>query len=407
MAGPAPATGRSSPLRHRNFRLLWTGLLVSNAGNWMQMVAQNWLVLELSNNPFYLGLMGFARAVPLVILSLVGGAVADRLDRRRVLFFTQGIMTLQSVTLAALAYTGLVEVWHVILLSAVNAAAFAFDQPSRHSLMPDLVPREDLLAALSLNAIAFNGASVFGPSLAGPVVALVGIPGAFVINAVSYGAIVIALFLMQVPPRTVPPRRGVWQELLAGLRYVRDHRVILGILGMGTVTSLFARPFNQFVSVFARDVLGQGVGGYGLLQSAPGLGTILFSLYMARRGDRGDKGRVLLWSGLAFTGFLVAFALSPWYPLSWLLLVILGGLNTTFMTHANTLIQENSDPAVRGRVISLYTLTALATMPLGQMPMGALVRAVGAPMAVSLLALVAGAGVWLIARRVPRVARLP
>ncbi|MCG0239228.1 MAG: MFS transporter [Firmicutes bacterium] len=405
------ASGGWGPLRHRNFRLLWSGLIVSNAGSWMQTVAQNWLVLELSRDPklgaVYLGLIGVARAIPMVLLSLLGGAAADRFDRRRVLFVTQGVMTLQSLTLAILSYTGVIQVWHVILLAAVNAAAFAFDQPARHSLMPDIVPKEDLLAALSLNAIAFNGSAVIGPSLAGPVVALVGIPGAFALNAVSYGAVFLALARMQVPRKQVTRRGSVLADLGAGFRYVRDHPVLLGLLAMATVNSFLARPYMQFLSVFAREVLHQEVGGYGLLQAAPGLGTILFSLWMTRRGDRGEKGRVLVRSGIAFSCALAAFALSPWFPLSWALLVVVGGLNTTFMTHANTLIQQNTDPSVRGRVTSLYTLSALATMPLGQVPMSALISLLDPQRGVFILATLAGLGVWWLSRRVPEVARLP
>lgn len=403
------AAGAFAVLRYRNFRLLWAGLLVSNAGSWMQTVAQSWLVLELSNNPFYLGLIGFTRALPLVVLSLLGGTVADRLDRRRVLFVTQAVMTVQSLALWALTYTGYVRVWHVIALAAVNAAAQAFDQPARHALIPQLVPKEELLGALSLNAVAFNGASVFGPSLAGPVVATFGIAGCFLINAVSFAAIFLALLRMDgvAAGGAGGGQRSLLADLGAGLAYVRDTPVIQALLAMAALTSLTARPYVQFLSVFARDVLGTGVGGYGLLQAAPGLGTIFFSLWQARRGDRGDKGQRLLLAGVAFALALLFFAWSRRYWLSFTLLVVVGGMNTTFMTNTNTLIQQNTADGMRGRVISLYTMTALAMMPLGQMPMGAMVNAVGPVYALSVGAVAALLAVLLVTVRVPRVLRLP
>lgn len=400
--------GTLSVLGYRNFRLLWTGLIISNAGSWMQTVAQAWLILDLSNNPFYLGVIGFTRALPLILLSLVGGTVADRWDRRKVLFWTQTVMTLQSLSLWALTYTGLVQVWHVIALAAVQACALAFDGPARHSLMPELVPREALLSALSLNAVAFNGAAVFGPSLAGPAVAAFGISGCFLINTISFAAIFVALLMLKdLPVHAERRERGLWQDLTAGVAYVRDTPVIQALLVMAAAISLFARPYQQFLSVFARDVLGTGVGGYGLMQAAPGLGTVLFSLLQARRGDRGDKGRQLFKAVILSTVALVLFAWSRWFWLSLVLLTVVGGALTMYLTNTNTLIQQNTDENLRGRVVSLYTMTALAMMPLGQMPLGAMVSAIGPVWALTAGAALALGSVLLVMIRVPRVLRLP
>ena len=397
------------PLRHRNYFLFWVGFLTSNAGAWIQMVAQGWLVYDISGSAAWLGAIGFVRAFPLIILSLIGGTFADRFPAKRILYVTQTILLTSSLMLGLLTYFELVEIWHVLVLSMLNAVATAFDQPARQTLVPRLVEKEDLHAAISLNAIAFNGAAVFGPSLTGVLVPWVGLAGCFFINAASFGAVFLALALMVFPPEREGRRRqSMMADLVEGLRYVWDSPVIMALTTMAAMTSFLARPYQQFITVFAKDVLHGSIGLAGLMQSAPALGTIIFMLAVASMGNIQWKGKMLLGAGVAFSLFMAAFAWSRNPYLSMVLLVVVGGLNMTWQTTINTLLQTNSAEEMRGRVMSTYTITALAMMPLGQGPMGFTMEHLGPSPALTL-----GAGLTLLwvaymgFVRVPAVRALP
>lgn len=394
-------------LRHRNFRLFWIGFLVSNAGAWIQTVAQGWLVYDLSENAVYLGLVGLIRAIPLITLSLVGGSFADRFDRKRVLFITQTVMMSTSFVLGLLTLLGLIQVWHVFVLAGISAAAQAFDQPTRQSLIPTLVPKADLYAAISINAIAFQGATVFGPSLTGVLVPAFGLAGCFFVNTASFASVFVALHLMELPARIESKKQGsVLADIGEGFQYVRRSPVILGLILMAAINSFAARPYQQFITVFARDVLGGNEGTAGYLTAAPGIGTILFSVTVASLSHLPYKGRILIGSGLGFAALLIGFAWSNSFWVSVLLLAVVGGLNTTYMTTTNTLLQAGAPEEMRGRVMSFYTITALAMMPLGQGPMGVSMEVLGPRWALTLGALVSGGAIALISLLVPRLRRL-
>ncbi len=392
-------------MRHRNYRLFWFGFLFSNAGSWIQSVAQGWLVYEISGSAGWLGAIGFIRAFPLIFLSLIGGTVADRFPKRRILYITQSVQMINAIILGVLTVTGWVQVWHVILLSALSAAAQAFDQPTRQSLVPSLVGKEDLHSAISLNAIAFNGAALFGPSLTGVLVPIVGLAGCFFINAATFGSVFLALALMDFPPHVQRTKKATMvQDLIEGLRFVARSPVILALISMAAFTSFFARPYQQFLAVFAKDVLHGDVGLTGLLSSAPALGTVIFMLVIVSLGNIHWKGKMLVGAGFAFTLSLASFAWSQNVYLSLVLLVMVGGFNMTWQTTINTLLQTNVADEMRGRVMSTYTITALAMMPLGQGPMGLSVDYFGPPMALTL-----GAGIslaWII-YMMKRVIQLP
>jgi MFS family permease len=396
-------------MRQRNYRLFWIGFLVSNAGAWIQSVAQAWLVYEISQSAGWLGAIGFVRAFPLIFLSLIGGTVADRFPKRQILYVTQGVQTLTATALGVLTLLGVVQVWHVIMLSTISAAAQAFDQPTRQSLVPQLVGKEDLHSAISLNAIAFNGAALFGPSLTGLLVPWIGLAGCFFVNAASFGAVFLALALMQFPSHQERKRKQTMlQDLTEGLRFVWQSPVILALTSMAAVTSFFARPYQQFIAVFAKDVLHGDVGLAGLMQAAPALGTVLFMLLIASLGNIQWKGKLLLGSGIAFTLALMGFAWSTNAVLSLFLLVVVGGFNMTWQTTINTLLQSNVDDEMRGRVMSTYTITALAMMPLGQGPMGLTVDRLGPSVALTLGASISLAWIaYMGFVRVRRVVHLP
>lgn len=382
--------------RHRNFRLFWWGFIVSNAGAWIQSVAQGWLVYEISESAVWLGAIGFVRAFPLILLSLVGGTVADRFPKRRILFMTQALQLLSALLLGVLTATDLVQVWHVIALSSLSAVAQAFDQPARQSLVPSLVTKEDLSAAISLNAIAFNGAAAFGPSMTGMLVPWIGLAGCFFLNAATFGAVFVALALMEFPsdPNGDARRQSMMADMAEGLRFVAKSPVILALISMAAVNSFFARPFQQFITVFAADVHRGSVGLAGLMQAAPAVGTISFMLVIAALGDIRWKGKLLLCAGVGFNLSLMAFAWAsnPYTALA--LLVIVGGFNMTYQTTTNTLLQANVSDGMRGRVMSTYTITALAMMPLGQGPMGWSVERFGPQVALTVGAVIS---LWWIA----------
>lgn len=403
------AGGVMQVMRHRNYRLFWLGFLVSNAGAWIQSVAQAWLVYEISQSAGWLGAIGFIRAFPLILLSLIGGTVADRFPKRRILFLSQSVLLMNSLLLGTLTALGWVQVWHVILLSTLSAAAQAFDQPARQSLVPRLVGKEDLHQAISLNAIAFNGAALFGPSLTGLLVPWLGLAGCFFLNAATFGAVFLALWLMEFPPHTERQRtQTMMQDLVEGLRFVSRSPVILALITMAAVTSFFARPYQPFIAVFAKDVLHGDVGLAGLMQAAPALGTVLFMLVVASLGNIQWKGKLLLGAGFIFTLALTGFAWSSNVYLTLGLLVVVGGSNMTWQTTINTLLQSNVTDEMRGRVMSTYTITALAMMPLGQGPMGLAVDRFGPQVALTLGAVISmGWIAYMGLVRVKRVVQLP
>lgn len=405
----APLGGTFRVMRHRNFALFWFGFLVSNAGAWIQSVAQGWLVYELSDSAAWLGAIGFVRAFPLILLAPLGGTAADRFSKRKILYITQTVMMGIALALGALTALGWIEVWHVLLLSALSATAQAFDQPTRQSLIPWLVSKQELHAAISLNAIAFNGAAVFGPSLAGVLVPLVGLAGCFFINAATFVAVFVALMLMTFPHQArASARTSLWRDLVEGMKYVAKDPIILALISMAGITSFFARTYQQFIPVYARDVMSGGVGLAGLMQSAPSLGTILFMLAVASLGDIQWKGKLLMGSGFGFCTALILFAWTRSPLLALGILVVVGGFNMTWQTTVNTLLQTNVSDEMRGRVMASYTVTALAMMPLGQGPMGVAIERLGPSWALTLASGISMAWmVYMAFFRVRRIVHLP
>ena len=388
-----PLPGRDLPLvprtfralGHRDFRLLWLGQLVSLTGSWMQSVAQGWLVLRLGNSAFHLGLVGFCNFAPVLLFALVAGVAADRVSRRRALYWTQGSAMVLAFTLAALTATGTVRVWHVALLAFGAGTAGAFDIPIRQSLLQDLVGREDLPNAIALNSLAFNGARLLGPALGGLLLAAAGEEVVFLVNGLSYLAVIVGLALMRARPAT-PPRKAS-DSWIAGMRegiaWVRESRKARLFLALVSISSVFGLPYSILLPVFARDVLGVGARGLGFLTGATGLGATVGALYVAGRGTRG-RG-VLVATAMALLGAsLVAFALSRAFALSLLLLVLVGAAMIVQMATSNTLLQLLAPEELRGRIVSFYMLAFLGTAPVGSLLAGSLAHALGTPAAVAI-----------------------
>lgn len=393
---------RFAALRHRNFTLLWSGLLVSNVGTWMQNVAQGWLVLQLTDSPLWLGLLGLSFAVPMIVFPLIGGAVSDRVNRIRLLYFTQTGQMLVAFALALLTWLNLVNVWYILIGSFLSSTFLAFDNPARQALIPELVPRRDLLNALSLNSATYTGAALLGPAIAGVLLGPLGAGALFFLNGVSYGAVIIALSAMRdVRTHAGGQHIDLGEAMVAGLRYAWRSRLIRALLVLSALAAIFGRSYQNLLPIFARDIWSGGEEGYGLLLSAAGAGALAGAFGLASIRNVKRQGAVMISSGLVFTLTLIAFALSQSLALGILLLFIAGVSSTVFGTIISTFIQMATPNELRGRVMSLYAITLIGLPSLGALATGSLAEVLGgisgAPRAVLLGALVLGAGLILAA----------
>jgi MFS family permease len=361
---------RFGAFSYREFRLLWSGLLVSNVGSWMQMLAQGWLVVQLSNNAaegsFYLGMVGLVRSAPVLALSGFAGALADRHDRRRILTLTQILMGASALVLGILVELHLVKIWHVMIMAAVSAGANAFDAPTRQAMLPQLVGPRDLMSAIGLNSAAFNGPALVGPAFGGVVVAAFGIAPCFFINAASYGAVLVALAMMRPqPPANVVGKKSLLGDAVDGFTYVGREPRLLAIFAILSLVGFVARPYLQLLPAFIKAVLAGGPQELGIVMGAAGGGALAGSLITALIGISRGRGALMIGSALAAGAALVWFATTTSVWPACAALVVLGGSIMLFMGMSNTLIQTYTPAEMRGRVISIYTMTVLGFMPLG------------------------------------------
>jgi len=397
MTGLAPSAARFSSLQHRNFRLLWTGQIVSNVGTWMQNVGSGWLILQLTNSPLWLGLLGLSFALPMIVLPPIGGAVVDRVDRVRLLYITQSCQMLNAFVLAGATFSGVVSVGHILAASFVGASFLAFDNPARNALIPNVVPPRDLMNALSLNGAIYSGAALVGPALAGALLAPLGAAPLFFINGISFFAMLAALHSMTgVPTRGGAPRVSMALALAAGLRYAWRDRTQRLLLVLFAVTALFGRFHQGLLPIFARDLWQDRPQGYGLLLSSSGAGALVGAFGLAYLKELQRRERALLLSGLAFSLSLVLFAVSPSLYLGalFLFLFLAGVAATVFATLVATIIQLATPNELRGRVMSLYTVCMIGLPALGALASGTVAELLGgipgAPRAVLLGALLMG-----------------
>lgn len=384
---------RFAALSNRNFKLLWSGLIVSNMGTWMQNVANGWLVLQLTNSPLWLGLLGLSFAVPMILLPPFAGAVVDRVHRIKLLFFTQSMQMLTAFVLAGLTWAGKIQVWHILAGSLIGAALLAFDNPARQALIPDLVQSRDLLNALSLNSATYTGAALVGPALAGLMLEPLGAGMLFFLNGVSYLAVIFALGAMrEVRTHSGGEKGSLRSSFWNGLVYAWKNRLILALLALSALSAIFGRSYQSLLPAFGRDIWHAGPQGYGLLLSAAGAGALIGAFGLASIKGLNHQGAVMLGGGFIFSLSLIAFSLSPYFILGLLLLVIAGVTSTVFSTIIATFIQLSVPNEMRGRVMSLYTVTLIGVPALGAMGSGAVAEWLGglegAPHAVLLGAVV-------------------
>jgi len=384
-AGAGAGTRMFGALQVRDYRLLWIGLVISNVGSWMQLIALGWHVYLLTSSPFYLGLLGLARALPVFVFSLLGGVLADRVDRRQVMLAANTASLVFAGLLGLLTATGVATVWHVLALALLAAAAASFEVPARQSLMPELVPKEQVVNAIGLNSAAFNGAGIIGPALGALAIDWLGIGAAYLLNSISFLAVILGVWLMRTPRSGgAGVGAGMFGPLLEGLRYVRRTTTVLALVLTVAVVSLLCRPYTQLMPAFARDVLGGDASSLGLLMAASGVGAFGASLLVAYLGSFRRRGLVLLAMAGLFALALLAFAVSRWMLLSALLSGLAGFASTFYLSTTNTMLQLTAPPGLRGRVISLYALIVMGLMPLGTLVLGSLGDALGVPLAVAL-----------------------
>jgi len=390
-------------LKHRNFRLFFGGQLISLIGTWMQNVAQAWLVYRITGSSLLLGSVAFAGQIPVFLTSPLGGIVADRYNRQRVVIGTQTASMILAFIFAGLTLTHWITVPEIFVLAILRGVVNAFDIPGRQAFIVEMVGKEDLMNAIALNSSMFNGARVIGPAIAGIVVAKIGEGWCFFADAVSYIAVIVGLFMMRVAPRKQRPMGSPLEHVIEGFRFVRDTapiRVLLVLLG---IVSLVAMPYTVLMPVFADRILHGGARGLGILMGATGVGALLGALTLATKTGVYGLGR---WVTLSCGGFaisLIAFALSRNFWLSTVLLVPVGFCMMLQMSSSNTLIQAMVPDELRGRVMSVYSMMFMGMGPFGALIAGAIADRLGAPLAVIMGAVACVGGAVIFGMRLPHI----
>ncbi|HSC26880.1 MAG TPA: MFS transporter [Vicinamibacterales bacterium] len=355
---------------YRDFRVLWFGAFTSTVGTWMQKVAQSWLVFEMTRSSFYLGLDDFLGQLPILLLTLIGGVIADRHDRRHLLLGSQFVQMLTAFTLAALVYADRVSIWHILALSFSAGVAQAFGGPAYQALIPSLVARKDLPNAIALNSIQFNLARVFGPLFAGVTIAALGAAGCFGLNGLSFLVVIIALMSLSVTH--IPPtgRQPMIQELKGGLSYARSETAIVALTVLAFMTTFLGLPLVTFLPVFARQIFHGDIAAYSEMMACSGIGAVVGALIVAWLGRFRHMGLALLAVQAAFGGLIVAFAVSRVFWLSNLLLFFSGAALIVVFSMTASLVQLIVPDHLRGRVMSIYMVAFRGGMPLGSLLSG-------------------------------------
>jgi len=365
--------------RHRNYQLFFGGQLISLTGTWMQSVAESWLVYRLTGSSALLGVAAFASQIPVFLFATIGGTVADRTNRHHIIVITQSVSMILPLTLAALTLTGVVRVWHVLTLAACLGLVNAFDIPARQAFIVDMVGHDDLMNAIALNSSMVNGARVVGPAIAGLLVAAVGEGWCFLLNGVSYLAVIAGLLMMDVPKRPkVRARISAVRHTIEGLRFVADTAPVRALLLLLGLVSLAGMPYAVLMPIFADQILSGGPRGLGLLMAASGFGALCGALSLAVRSGVRGLGRWVATSAAAFGAALILFSLSRAFWLSVLLLVPVGASIMVQMASSNTLIQSMVPDKLRGRVMAVYSMMFMGMAPFGALVAGSVAERLGA-----------------------------
>jgi MFS family permease len=380
-----------SSLENRTYRLYWMSLLASFSAQQMHMVVRGWLVYELTDSALALGLVSAAAGVPILLFSLYGGVIVDRVEKRKLLIVTQAITAMATLTIAVLISTGSIALWHLIIAAIANGLILSFDLPGRQAIIPQLVEQRQIMNAVALGSGATNLTRVIAPALGGVLVGVMGIDGVYYLIVACYAT--SAAFLLTMPALLTPTRDSkatVRSDLIEGLRYIRRSSVLPALLAMAIVPIAFGMPYMMLMPVFAIDVFNMGASGLGYLMAAAGIGALAGSFLVASLGDFKHKGVLLMVASASFGVFLILFANSNYFYIALFFLLGVGMANSIYMATNNTLLQINTEDRMRGRVMSLYMMT-IGLLPIAVLPASAIAESLGGPVAIG-----AGGAILLI-----------
>jgi len=409
-ATPAPAAPSArryglGALAHRNFRLFFIGQGISLVGTWLQNVGEGWLILTLTNSPFYVGLTAALSSVGVLLFSLYAGVIADRVDKRRVIILMQIAFMLEAFTVSILVWTGVIAVWQVLVLATILGIASAFDIPMRQAFLVEMVGKDDLMNAIALNSSLFNAARVIGPAIAGVLIGTVGIRWLYFLNGLSYIAVIVGLLRMRLPYNPRPAKTtSAWTGFREVVAYLRGDRRLRVLMMLTAIISVFGFPYIAMMPVFARDVLHRGATGYGALTSSIGLGAVIGALGIALASARiRRRGRLMLAGGTAFGLLLILFSASRVLALSMVLLALAGCAMIVNNSITNTLLQTSAPDHLRGRIMGFYSFVFVGMAPFGAFLFGVVAEHVGVPHTIAGGGAVVTLAVTIAGWRVPEI----
>ena len=398
-----PRAGVMTALKHRNYRLFWFGNLISLTGDWMDQVALNWLVITVTGNPVMLGVVNLGRGIPIMVFSMFGGVMADRYDRRKYLMTTQTATMLVSVLLAAVVWSGDVNIWVIAVLATCRGIVVAFNLPARHTLIFELVPRSDVASAVALNSVTIQMAKVLGPLVAAGLIAVFSIAACFLVNAVSFTFVLVSLLMIRIPPKPVRDRRRekVLTSMRQGFAYLGNEPTLLLLVLVGLVPVFFCQPYLSIQAVFAKDVFDAGSTGLGILTSTAAFGSICGGLLAARLQRDARRGSIMLSFMGMFGLSLMAYAAMPTVYAALPCLFVAGAMHIAYNSTNSTILQLVVDDDYRGRVLSTLIMTR-GLVSLGTATMATLAAFIGARGAMASMALVVvcfAVALWIWAPR--------
>jgi MFS family permease len=394
-------------LRHQAYRYLWSGTLMMSAGQWVQQVTLGWLLYDLTGNSMLLGALNGLRALPFLVTGPLAGVAADRMDRRKLLMQTQFVLIITALLMGALVASPFLHVWHIFLFTLVTGIGWTITEPVRMSMIPNVVPKEDLANAVALNSGGFNLMKVVGPALGGALIAWFGAAENFLLQAVAYSGVLAMIYWMRVPTQKIDSKRTTaLANLKEGFAYVWSTPAVLALMTLAYVPRIFAVPYQVLMPVFQKDVLQVGPEGLGLLMAAPGVGAVIAVLTLASLGSRIKRqGLLLVGSIVLLGGLLILFAQITWFPLALVMLVLVGIFQMLFLASTATILQLMVPDELRGRVLSLYMLDR-GFMPLGALFAGIIAHFIGAPLTVAIMGAIVILLTLIVAWLVPAIRTL-
>jgi MFS family permease len=393
-------------LRHRNFRLFFSGQLVSLIGTWMQNVGQAWLVLELTHSSFKLGVVSALQFAPMLFLSFFAGPFIDYFSKRKIIIFTQTALMLLAFILAVLDFTGVVQYWHILILATLLGIVNTIDMPARQSFIVEMVGKEDLMNAIAMNSSIFNAARAVGPAIAGLLIGAAGTALCFFVNGLSFLAVLWGLLLMKFEsvPAGKPRTYHVVADIKEAMRYIKETPVVMITILLVAVVSIFGTNFNVLVPVFARQELHRDATAFGFLMSSFGIGALIGAVSLAIMSRLGPKPSILLGGGMALSLTLITIGLQKTFGITALLLALSGWCMVTFFGMANTTVQLNTEDRLRGRVMSIYTFTFGGLTPFGSLFAGTAAHWIKAPLTFALGGLICGTVFFIVIMRQKKIA---